>query len=203
MGQEIPSSHSTSVSSTKRYFKMQSACRPKGHLLGSFPLEGNLLANCLTPHMLYKPQHTPALQWYQYYCARTLAQLLLPVTAIRRLPFALLCLTSILLGFLQPRLITSALGLMHLALHMMLSLNSLNRLPCKGLVMKLATIFLVGHQSMLISFMFTRCVITQYRMLICLRLPLEALPFCSSRIELLLSCNNLFSMIPYPCDNSK
>jgi hypothetical protein len=66
--------------------------------------------NCLTLHMLYKPQHTPVVQWYQYYCARTLAQILLPVTAIRRLPFALNFLTSFLLGFLWPRLITSALG---------------------------------------------------------------------------------------------
>ena len=70
--------------------------------------------------------------------------------------------------------------------------------------MKSATISLVGHQSMLISFIFTRSVIKKYRMLICLvRLPLEALPFRSNRIELLLSCNNKFSMIPYPCDNRK
>jgi hypothetical protein len=48
--------HATFISSTKRYFKMQSACRPKGHLLTSFPPEGHLLANRLTPHTLYKPQ---------------------------------------------------------------------------------------------------------------------------------------------------
>jgi hypothetical protein len=36
--------HATFISSTKRYFKMQSACRPKGHLLASFPPEGHLLA---------------------------------------------------------------------------------------------------------------------------------------------------------------
>jgi hypothetical protein len=57
MGREIPSSHSTSVSSTERYFMMQSACRSKGHLLASFPPEGHLLANCLTTtQKLYKPQ---------------------------------------------------------------------------------------------------------------------------------------------------
>jgi hypothetical protein len=98
---------------------MQSACRPKGHLLASFPPEGHLLANRLTPHMLYKPQHTPVVQWYQYYCSKTLAHLLLPVTAIRRLAFSLLFLTSFLLDFLRPRLITTALGLMHLSLLMM------------------------------------------------------------------------------------
>jgi hypothetical protein len=32
---------------------MQSACRPKGHLLASFLPEGHLLANCLTMHTLY------------------------------------------------------------------------------------------------------------------------------------------------------
>jgi hypothetical protein len=129
--------HTSSVSSSKRYIKMQSACRPKGHLLASFPPvghllkivkghllasfppEGHLLTNHLTPHTLYKPQHTPVVQWYQYYCARILAQLFLPVTAIWRLPFALLFLTSFLLGFLGPRLITSALGLIYLTLPMM------------------------------------------------------------------------------------
>jgi hypothetical protein len=34
---------------------MQSGCRPKGHLLASFPPEGHLLANRLTPRTLYKP----------------------------------------------------------------------------------------------------------------------------------------------------
>jgi hypothetical protein len=35
------------------------------------------------------------------------------------------------------------------------------------------------------------------------RLPFEALPFCSSVIELLLSCYNKLSMIPHPCANRK
>ncbi len=59
MGWEIPSSHSTSIPSTKRYFKMQSAYRPKGHLLANFLPCEHLLANLLTPHMLYKPQYPP------------------------------------------------------------------------------------------------------------------------------------------------
>ena len=32
---------------------------------------------------------------------------------------------------------------------------------------------------------------------------LKALPFCSRRMELLLSCNSRFSIIPHPCDNRK
>lgn len=44
----------------------------------------------------------------------------------------------------------------------------------------------------------------KYRMLMCLvRLLLEALPFLSRRIELLLSCSMRFSTTPYPCDNRK
>jgi len=155
------------------------------------------------PSAQYKPQHTHVAQWYQYYCDITLAHVLLPVTVIWRLPFTLLFLTSFLLAFFWPKLTTSVLGLMHLTLPMMY-ISFLNKLPCRGWVMKSATISLVGHQLMLISFIFTRSVIKKYRMLICLvRVPLEALPFCSSRIELLLSCNNKFSMIPNPCDNRK
>jgi hypothetical protein len=53
---------------------------------------------------------------------------------------------------------------------------------------------------MLISFMFTWSVMKKYQMLICLlHLPLKAFQFCSSMIELsVLSCNNKFSMMPYP-----
>jgi hypothetical protein len=52
--------------------------------------------------------------------------------------------------------------------------------------------------------MFTRSQTKKYRILMCLvRLLLEALPFRSRRIELLLSCNSRFSMIPYPCDSRK
>jgi hypothetical protein len=52
--------------------------------------------------------------------------------------------------------------------------------------------------------MLTQSVMKKYRILICLvHLLLEAFPFCSRRIELLLSCNSRFSTIPYPCDSSR
>jgi hypothetical protein len=97
--------YSLPVSSTKRYFKMQFVCSPSG--------------NRMVLSAQNKPQHTPVPQWYQYYCAITLAHLLLPVTVIRRLPFTLLFLTSFLLAFFWPKLTTFILDLMHLTLHMM------------------------------------------------------------------------------------
>ena len=93
------------VSSTKRYFKMQSAQGPSVY--------------CMVPSAQYKPKHTPVAQWYQYYCVITMAHLLLPVTVIWHLPFTVLFLTSFLLAFFRPQLTTSVLGLMHLTLPMM------------------------------------------------------------------------------------
>ncbi len=63
---------------------------------------------------------------------------------------------------------------------------------------------MVGHQWSLTSFIFTRSQMKKHRMLMCLvRMLLEALPFLSRRIELLLSCSMRFSTIPYPCDSKK
>ena len=42
---------------------------------------------CTVPFVQYKPQHTPMAQWYQYYCVKTLARHLLPVTV--RMPLAI------------------------------------------------------------------------------------------------------------------
>ncbi len=145
------------------------------------------------------------LLWYNdtHHCANNLTRCLLPVIVIQLLPFTLLFLVNALLVFLPTR-ITSCLGFVLRTLPMMQSLKFLKWLPCKGFVIKSATIFLVGHHPMLISFMFTRSVMKKYWMLMCLvRLLLKALPFHSNRIKLLLSCNSKFSTIPYPCDNRK
>jgi hypothetical protein len=73
------------VSSTRRYFKMQSVHGPSVYRT--------------VPSAQYKPHHTPVAQWYQYYCVITLAHFLLPVTVILRLPFTLLFLMSFLLAW--------------------------------------------------------------------------------------------------------
>ena len=64
---------------------------------------------------------------------------------------------------------------------------------------------LLGRTPMEADFLHVHLISNEeYRMLICLvPLLLKALPFCSRRIEHLLSCNSRFSIIPHPCDNRK
>jgi hypothetical protein len=79
------------------------------------------------------------------------------------------------------------------------SRNLLKWLHWRGSVMKSATISLVGHHSISISFMLTLSVMKKYQVLMCLvRLPLDALPFLSNRLELLLSFSKRFWVTPYP-----
>ncbi len=152
--------------------------------------------------LLYKPQHTPVVQWYSSLCQQldlALAvghrdtTLVIHVTLLSNCLVGLLANTDhIVLGFCTAY-----------SAHDVIS-KKIKWLPCKGFVIKSATIFLVGHHPMLISFMFTQSVMKKYWMLICLvRLLVKALPFCSNRIELLLSCSSKLSTIPYPCDNRK
>ena len=71
---------------------------------------------------------------------------------------------------------------------MMRFLNFLNKEPWVGFVMKSPVISAVGHHSTCNSFLLIRSVMKKYRMLMCLvRFVLEALPFFSKRIALLLS----------------
>ncbi len=79
------------------------------------------------------------------------------------------------------------------------SRNLLKWLHWRGLVMKSATISLVGHHSISISFMLTLSVMKKYHLLICLVcLPLDALPFLSNRMELILSFSKRFWVTPFP-----
>ena len=68
----------------------------------------------------------------------------------------------------------------------------------KGLSYETATISLVGHHLISISFMLTLSVMKKYQILMCLVfLPLDALPFLSNRMELLLSCCKRFWVRPH------
>jgi hypothetical protein len=80
------------------------------------------------------------------------------------------------------------------------SLNLRNRAPWSGLAAKSPIMSPVGHHTTDTSSFLTRSAIKKYRMLMCfMRLLLEAFPFLSKRIELLLSWNKTLSLKPYPC----
>jgi hypothetical protein len=74
------------------------------------------------------------------------------------------------------------------------SLNLRNRAPWSGLDAKSPIMSHVGHQTTDTPSFLTQ-VIKKYRMFICfVRLLLQAFPFFSKIIELLLSCNKMLSL---------
>ena len=72
---------------------------------------------------------------------------------------------------------------------MISSLNLMKTAPCSGLVKKSPTIYAVGQLCIVISPTTTRYFIKKYRTAICfVRFPLDALPFITNHIALVLSC---------------
>ncbi len=133
------------------------------------------------------------LLWHTY-CAITLT--LEELTGFLAVLFPLSNLDLLLLGFLV--FLIEAIPMIRLH-------NLLKWLPCRGLVMKSATISFVGHHSISTSFISTLSVMKKYWMLMwCVRLLLDALLFFSNNMELLLSCNKDSGShhIPEPSGNS-
>jgi len=83
---------------------------------------------------------------------------------------------------------------------MMKFLNLMNNDPCNGFVKKSAIISIVGQYCILISLLLTLSLIKKYLTLMWRVLfPLDALPFCSRRIALLLSWFTSAESIENPC----
>ncbi len=145
--------------------------------------------------ILYSPN---TLMWHTY-CAITLILEELTGFLAVLFPLSNLTLTELLLLITVDLRVLGCLVFLIEAISMIRLHNLLKWLPWRVLVMKSATISLVGHHSISTSFMLTLSVMKKYRMLMChVHLRLDALPFFSNSMELLLSCNKRFWVTPYP-----